>query len=98
MFRLFSAILIDRQLRSPKVTTMRVGWLTGVVAGVCGSLVLLLSASVAVSGEAPPDRAALKAKYQRPAEIPFPESNPYSEAKSKLGRILFFDPLLFGSR
>ena len=46
----------------------------------------------------PPDRAALRAKYQRPAEIPFPEGNPYSEAKSKLGRILFFDPLLSGSR
>ncbi|HEY1310801.1 MAG TPA: cytochrome c peroxidase [Pseudolabrys sp.] len=36
--------------------------------------------------------------YRRPAEIPFPQSDPYSEAKSKLGRILFFDPILSGSQ
>ena len=72
--------------------------LTRVTASVCGSLVLLLAAGVAISGEAPSDRTALRAKYQRPGEIPFPEGNPYSEAKSKLGRILFFDPLLSGSR
>jgi cytochrome c peroxidase len=77
---------------------MRVGWFREVTTSVCGCLVLLLSASVAVAGEAPSDRPALKAKYQRPGEIPFPEGNPYSEAKSKLGRILFFDPLLSGSR
>ena len=98
MFRDFSAVLIDRQLCSPKLPTMRVGWFREVTTSVCGCLVLLLSASVAVAGEAPSDRPALKAKYQRPGEIPFPEGNPYSEAKSKLGRILFFDPLLSGSR
>jgi cytochrome c peroxidase len=98
MFRDFSVVLIDRQLCSPKLPTMRVGWFREVTASVCGCLALLLSASIAVAGEAPSDRPALKAKYQRPAEIPFPEGNLYSEAKSRLGRALFFDPLLSGSR
>ena len=29
--------------------------------------------------------------------IPFPEDNPYSQAKADLGRLLFFDPILSGS-
>jgi len=39
-----------------------------------------------------------RAKYHRPATIPFPEDNPYSKAKADLGKMLFFDPLLSGSR
>ena len=38
--------------------------------------------------------AALKAKYRRAASIPFPAGNPYSDAKSALGGMLFFDPRL----
>ena len=34
----------------------------------------------------------LKAQYHRPAEIPFPASNPYSSEKAALGKALFFDP------
>jgi cytochrome c peroxidase len=30
--------------------------------------------------------------------VPFPENNPYTKAKSELGKALFFDPLLSGSR
>jgi cytochrome c peroxidase len=67
-------------------------------AAVIAGCVLLFGAGVSISGDAPPDREALRANYQRPGEIPFPEGNPYSEAKSKLGRMLFFDPLLSGSR
>ncbi len=63
-----------------------------------GCLALLLGAGATRSGDAPPDRATVMAKYQRPLEIPFPEGDPYSEAKSQLGRMLFFDPLLSGSR
>jgi cytochrome c peroxidase len=47
---------------------------------------------------APPDWAALRLEYRRPAEIPTPDDNPYSAAKANLGRTLFFDPLLSGSR
>src|SRR5580698_6646405 len=46
---------------------------------------------------APEDRHAWQEKYRRPAEIPFPPDNPYSDAKFRLGRILFFDPILSGS-
>jgi cytochrome c peroxidase len=38
--------------------------------------------------------AGLKAKFLRPGEIPFPEENPYSVAKERLGKVLFFDPIL----
>jgi cytochrome c peroxidase len=37
-------------------------------------------------------------KYKRPTEIPYPKHNPYSDAKFKLGAMLFFDPLLSGSK
>ena len=66
--------------------------------GLVGALAVLLCAGASISGEARLDRAAWKDKFQRPAEIPFPSNNPYSEAKSRLGRILFFDPILSGSQ
>lgn len=37
------------------------------------------------------DLAALKQKFRRPAAIPFPVSNPYTEAKRALGETLFHD-------
>jgi cytochrome c peroxidase len=43
------------------------------------------------------DRTAWKALYHRPGEIPFPDDDPYSEAKDTLGRMLFFDPILSGA-
>ncbi|MFB9270184.1 cytochrome-c peroxidase [Bradyrhizobium erythrophlei] len=51
------------------------------------------------AAKAPPDDlATIRASYRRPDAIPFPSSNPYSEAKSALGEMLFFDPLLSGSK
>jgi cytochrome c peroxidase len=43
---------------------------------------------------AAPDLAAVKAKFRRPAAIPFPSSNPYSEPKRALGEALFNDTRL----
>jgi cytochrome c peroxidase len=40
------------------------------------------------------DLAAIKEKFRRPAAIPFPESNPYAEAKRALGESLFHDKRL----
>ena len=40
------------------------------------------------------DLAALKAKFRRPAAIPFPASNPYTQAKRALGETLFHDKRL----
>jgi cytochrome c peroxidase len=62
-----------------------------------GAAVLLFGLGNTVWGVEQPNRAALKAKYQRPAEIPFPKSDPYSPAKSQLGRLLFFDPRVSSS-
>lgn len=54
------------------------------------------TASVAYAGEIK-SREEWKKEYVRPAEIPFPEDNPYTTAKAELGRTLFFDPRLSGS-
>jgi len=67
------------------------------IVGLFGSIALLLWSGISISGFVHPDRTAWQEKYRRPAEIPFPKSNPYSEAKTKLGRMLFFDPILSGS-
>jgi len=66
--------------------------------GFLGATLVLLGAAPAVAGEATPPHAVSREDYRRPAEIPFPEENPYSEAKAELGRKLFFDPILSGSR
>lgn len=66
-------------------------------AGLAGCLALLLWGGASLSGE-PAGRTAWQAKYHRPAETPFPRDNPYSEAKSRLGGMLFFEPLLSRSR
>jgi cytochrome c peroxidase len=59
-------------------------------------LPLGLSFALSATGR-PSGLAAARANYRRPAAIPFPSSNPYSETKSALGEMLFFDPLLSGS-
>jgi cytochrome c peroxidase len=43
------------------------------------------------------DRNLSKAKYARPASIPFPPDNQFSKQREMLGRTLFFDPRLSGS-
>jgi cytochrome c peroxidase len=61
---------------------------------------IVIAVLVCAAGPAPstPTLADLKELYLRPESIPFPPNNPYSEAKDKLGRMLFFDPILSGSR
>lgn len=58
--------------------------------------VLLLCAHPCVAGDL---QASMEARsdYRRPTEIPFPQDDPWSEAKAELGRQLFFDPRLSGS-
>ncbi len=67
---------------------------------VCAFLVSILAiagASIVVSSNAP-HRETSRESYRRPAEIPYPAENPYTAAKAELGRTLFFDPILSGSR
>ena len=77
--------------------TMRLTALAGVASLAAGCLVLLAGTVVTRSGDGAPERDKWKADYARPSAIPFPASNPYSEAKSRLGRMLFFEPVLSGS-
>ncbi|WP_426437283.1 cytochrome-c peroxidase [Bradyrhizobium genosp. P] len=60
---------------------------------------LLVGLPLALNATKAPDGLeTIRAGYRRSAVIPFPSSNPHSEAKSALGASLFFDPLLSGSK
>jgi cytochrome c peroxidase len=71
--------------------------MTWKAAGLIGILVLLPATADSASNATAAGRQAWQKQYLRPAEIPFPKDNPYSDAKLKLGRTLFFDPILSGS-
>lgn len=43
------------------------------------------------------DRSKAKAKYHRPASVPFPKDNPITPERVELGKALFFDPRLSGA-
>ena len=58
------------------------------------SVLLPLSVAASVADNGPVSGiASLREKYLRPAEIPYPDEDPYSAVKAKLGRSLFFDPI-----
>jgi cytochrome c peroxidase len=69
--------------------------------GLSGALVLALflalGARASLSDTPADTRQAWLEQYKRPTEIPFPGDNPFSDAKFRLGRTLFFDPILSGS-
>lgn len=69
-----------------------------VFAGVLTGLAMAFGANTSWSKDVKLDRAGWMAKYHRPEEIPFPKDDPYTDAKLSLGRLLFWDPLLSGSR
>src|SRR5690242_21354468 len=77
--------------------TMRLTAIAGVASVAAGCLVLIAGTVASRSGEGAPEREKWKADYHRPSAIPFPAADAYSEAKSRLGRMLFFDPVLSGS-
>jgi cytochrome c peroxidase len=62
------------------------------------SVLLPLSVAASVADNGPVSGiASLREKYLRPAEIPYPDEDPYSAVKAKLGRSLFFDPIFSAS-
>jgi cytochrome c peroxidase len=66
-----------------------------IAGGTIGAVVALLlpwAAPQAVSAQA--DLATLKASFRRPATVPFPADNPFSEKKRALGEALFHDKRL----
>jgi cytochrome c peroxidase len=60
-------------------------------------LLLLAPAGPALADDGPRSEPMTRDSYRRPAEIPFPETDPFSAAKVELGKKLFFDPILSGS-
>jgi cytochrome c peroxidase len=72
-------------------------WLAGRIAILIGIVAGVVSAGESTSRATADGAQAWQEKYRRPAEIPFPAADPYSDAKLKLGRTLFFDPILSGS-
>ena len=81
-----------------RMGTAHLATMTWKIAAAACAMAAVFGANVPMSSEAGHDRATWRAQYRRPAEISFPESNPYSKAKSQLGRMLFFDPILSGSK
>ena len=70
-----------------------------VVAICMGILVAAAIANSAPGGRSETSaRVEWKKKYVRPANIPYPAENKFSKEKELLGRTLFFDPRLSGSR
>jgi cytochrome c peroxidase len=59
-----------------------------------GAAVWLAPALQAAPASATDDLAALKAVFRRPATLPFPADNPFSEKKRALGEALFHDKRL----
>lgn len=67
--------------------------------------IVLLGLAAALAGPPPerpgvstvPGREASRDAFRRPDAVPFPDGNPWSEAKEELGRRLFFDRRLSGT-
>jgi cytochrome c peroxidase len=66
--------------------------------GTAAAVLICAAASTPTATPSTPPLAELMEPYQRAESIPFPANDPYSEAKESLGRMLFFDPILSGSR
>jgi cytochrome c peroxidase len=82
-------------MRAP--TTMRLltaAFLAGGALGASAALVVGLLALQAAPARPADDLAALKASFRRPATVPFPADNPFSEKKRALGEALFHDKRL----
>src|SRR3974390_2867109 len=71
----------------------------GIVLLVVAGCVAIAASHVLIARTAgDPRREEWKKLYARPTQIPYPDDDPYSNAKAQLGEMLFFDPLLSGSR
>ena len=53
--------------------------------------------TMVLAGSASAQQMRPDSSFRRPAEVPFPASNPYSPDKAALGKALFFEPRLSGA-
>jgi cytochrome c peroxidase len=75
---------------------VRCGVLIGTAAGLSACLALMAGIVLPQTGNALSER--VRNEYRRPTEIPYPADNPFTPAKDKLGKLLFFDRILSGSQ
>jgi cytochrome c peroxidase len=75
-----------------------VRWRLFGIGGILALPLLMLWFTASGSPTAVSSHADLLGSYQRPAELPAPADNLFSPTKATLGKLLFFDPLLSGSR
>src|SRR5215472_8428704 len=76
-------------------TAMRLAAATFVAGGLIGAAAAIgIHLATVQAGPVAPadDLAALKASFRRPASVPFPADNPFSEAKRLLGEALSHAP------
>src|SRR5262245_11654539 len=71
------------------------GGVIGTIAGLVVTTADIEAAPARRAATSPTDELArLKARFRRPATVPFPTDNPYSEKKRALGEVLFKDKRL----
>jgi cytochrome c peroxidase len=72
----------------------------GVLSVTLGVLIMAVSIDGASKevGTADAARHLAMRDYRRPANVAYPEDNAFSPAREQLGRMLFFDPRLSGSK
>jgi cytochrome c peroxidase len=87
-----------RERRAAALRLLAAAFLCGGLSGGLGASVLLArtpaAGTKAPAARADPALEAIKAKFRRPATVPFPADNPYSEPKRALGEALFHDTRL----
>jgi cytochrome c peroxidase len=76
---------------------LRVSSGSSLIGAAVAALLALAGIGIYGSNATPEGADSVKAAYRRPAAIPFPANNPYSDAKAELGRTLFFDPRVSGA-
>src|SRR5437879_8400189 len=77
----------------PIMRTLAGAFVAGGAVGVVLAL-MVHAAQDAAAAPAADDLARVKASFRRPAAVPFPTDNPFSEKKRVLGETLFHDPRL----
>jgi len=71
------------------------GWKSG---GIVVLVLSLVGGAIAFAADTGGNLKSWLKEYSRPADIPFPEENPYSRAKFELGRALFFESMFSRSQ
>lgn len=86
-----------RGRRAAKGLALGGALLSAVAFGAIAMAQVVPGAAEGILGIDPAGVTKMLADYQRPGTIPSPETNPTTDEKARLGKMLFFDPRLSGS-